>query len=175
MLYHWPHDYKFYALYWSEIGQEKMFSMVAKNWFLRVGYVQPPFQASDIKMDVDDTQRQINLTIKEANNKLLCQFSSILDSRLSTVQKFINENQKVIVKTQGPKIEQVFAEWFKFKKRVDEEQYTHNANLMAKIKEANEEMEENRIQEERQKTSEGYDLIKQTKTHKISRFFSRGL
>lgn len=66
-------------------------------------------------MHSDDIQRQINPTIKEANNKMLCQFSSILDSRLSTVQSNINENQKVIAKRQEAKIEQVFADGYKFK------------------------------------------------------------
>lgn len=112
-------------------------------------------------MDADDIQRQINLTIKEANNEILSQFSSILDSRLSTVQRNINEKQKVIAERQEAKIEQVFVDGYKFKKRGNEEQYKHNAKVMAKIKKANEEMEENRIQEARQKISEGYELIKQ--------------
>ena len=41
---------------------------------------------------------------------------------------------------------------------------------MAKLKEAYEELEENRIQGVRQKISEGYELIKQRHKHKISRF-----
>lgn len=75
------------------------------------------------------------------------------------MQRTIYENQKVIAERQEAKIEQVFANGYKFKKRGNEEQFKHNAKVMAKIKEANEEMVEKRIQEARQKISEGYDLI----------------
>lgn len=110
-------------------------------------------------MNADDIQGQINLTIKEANNEILSQFSNILDTCLSTVQRTINENQKVIAERQEAKIEQIFADGFKFKKRGNDEQYKHNANVMANIKEANEEMVEKRIQEARQKIPKGSDLI----------------
>ena len=112
-------------------------------------------------MDAEDVQRQINQTIQESNNEILSQFSSILDSRLSTVQQNINETQKVIAERQEAKFEQVFSDGYKFKKRGNEEQHKHNVKVMAKLKEANEELEENRIQGVRQKISEGYELIKQ--------------
>ena len=77
-------------------------------------------------MDAEDVQRQINQTIQESNNEILSQFSSILDSRLSTVQQNINETQKVIAERQEAKFEQFFSDGFKFKKRGNEEQHKHN-------------------------------------------------
>ena len=100
-------------------------------------------------------------TIQESNDEILSQFSGILDSRLSTVQQNINETQKVIAERQEAKFEQVFSDGYKFKKRGNEEQHKHNVKVMAKLKEANEELEENRIQGVRQKMSEGYELMKQ--------------
>ena len=52
--------------------------------------------------------RQINQTIQESNNEILSQILSILDSRLFTVQRNINETQKVIAERQEAKFEQVF-------------------------------------------------------------------
>ena len=83
-------------------------------------------------MDAEDVQRQINQTIQESNNEILSQFSSILDSRLSTVQQNINETQKVIAERQEAKFEQVFSDGYKFKKRGNEEQHKHNVKVMAK-------------------------------------------
>ena len=51
-------------------------------------------------MDAADVQHQINQTIPKSNNEVLSQFSSILDSRVYTVQQNINETQKVIVELQ---------------------------------------------------------------------------
>lgn len=61
---------------------------------------------------------------------------------------------------QEAKKEEVFADEYHFKKRGNKEQYKHNAKVMAKIKETNEEMEEGCTQEARQKISEGYEFIK---------------
>lgn len=61
---------------------------------------------------------------------------------------------------QEAKKEEVFADEYHFKKRRNKEQYKHNAKLMEKIKETNEEMEEGCTQEARQKLSEGYEFIK---------------
>ena len=88
-------------------------------------------------MDAEDVQRQINQTIQESNNEILSQFLSILDSRLFTVQRNINETQKVIAERQEAKFEQVFSDGYKFKKRGNEEQHKHNVKLIAKLKEAN--------------------------------------
>ncbi|XP_062620905.1 uncharacterized protein LOC134282518 [Saccostrea cucullata] len=112
-------------------------------------------------MDAGEVQQQINQSIQQANNEIVSQFSSILDNRLSTVQRSINENQKIIAERQEAKFEQVFTDNYKFKKRGNEEQYKHNVKVMAKLKEANEELEDNCIQGVRQKITEGYDLIKQ--------------
>ena len=108
-------------------------------------------------MDVGDVQRQIN----QSNNEILSQFSNILESRSSTVQRRITETQKVIAERQEAKFEQVFSDGYKFKKRGNEEQHKHNVKVMAKLKEANEELEENRIQGAKDKISEGYDFVKQ--------------
>lgn len=61
---------------------------------------------------------------------------------------------------QEAKKEEVFADEYHFKKRGNKEQYKHNAKVMEKIKEMNEEMEEGCTQEARQKLSEGYEFIK---------------
>ena len=86
-------------------------------------------------MDAEDVQRQINQTIQESNNEIVSQFSSILDSRLFTVQRNINETQKVIAERQEAKFEQVCSDGYKFKKRGNEEQDKHNVKVMAKLKE----------------------------------------
>lgn len=64
---------------------------------------------------------------------------------------------------QEAKKEEVFADEYHFKKRGNKEQYKHNAEVMPKIKETNEEMEEGCTQEARQKISEGYEFIKPRK------------
>ena len=51
-------------------------------------------------MDAADVQHQINQTIPKSNNEVLSQFSSIMDSRVYTVQQNINETQKVIAELQ---------------------------------------------------------------------------
>lgn len=66
---------------------------------------------------------------------------------------------------QEAKKEEVFADEYHFKKRGNKEQYKHNAKVMAKIKETNEEMEEGCTQEARQKISEGYEFIKPRQKH----------
>lgn len=61
---------------------------------------------------------------------------------------------------QEAKKEEVFADEYHSKKRGKKERYKHNAKVMAKFKETNEQMEEGCTQEARQKISEGYEFIK---------------
>jgi hypothetical protein len=112
-------------------------------------------------MDAGDVQRQINQTIQESNDEILSQFSNILESRFSTVQRSITETQNVIAERQEAKFEQVFEDGFRLKKRGNEEQHKHNVNVMAKLKEANEALDEDRIPCANEKISEGYNLVKQ--------------
>ena len=49
-------------------------------------------------MDTQAVQRQINETVRIANNEMLSSFSDLLDSRLSEMQRSISENQKAMEK-----------------------------------------------------------------------------
>jgi hypothetical protein len=61
---------------------------------------------------------------------------------------------------QEAKIEHVLANGYKFKKRGNEKQYKHNVKVLSKMKEATEELNEDRIMEAKQKISEGVELVK---------------
>ena len=60
-------------------------------------------------MDVQAVQRQINETVRIANNEMLSSFSDLLDSRLLEMRRSISENQKAIAEKQEARIEKNYA------------------------------------------------------------------
>ena len=111
-------------------------------------------------MDAQAVQRQINETVRIANNEMLSSFSDLLDSRLSEMQRSISENQKAIAEKQEARIEKVMSDGYKFKKRGNEEQHKHNVKVLSKIQEANESIKEQKIEEAQLKIAEGVEIIK---------------
>ena len=105
-------------------------------------------------------QRQINETVRIANNEMLSSFSDLLDSRLSEMQRSISENQKAIAEKQEARIEKVMSDGYKFKKRGNEEQHKHNVKVLSKIQETNESIKEQKIEEAQLKIAEGVEIIK---------------
>lgn len=112
-------------------------------------------------MDAEAVQRQINQTLQRTNNEMLSSFSQLLDSRLNAVQQNIRENQNIIAERQEAKIEHVLSDGYKFKKRGNEEQHKHNVKVMSKLKEASDELNEDKVTEAKQKIAEGLDIVKQ--------------
>ena len=112
-------------------------------------------------MDAEAVQRQINQTLQRTNNEMLSSFSQLLDSRLNSVQQNIRENQNLIAERQEAKIEHVLSDGYKFKKRGNEEQHKHNVKVISKLKEASDELNEDKVAEAKQKIAEGLDIVKQ--------------
>ena len=65
-------------------------------------------------MDVQAVQRQINETVRIANNEMLSSFSDLLDSRLLEMRRSISENQKAIAEKQEARIEKTMPDGYKF-------------------------------------------------------------
>lgn len=56
-------------------------------------------------MDAENVQRQINETVRFANNEMLSNISELLDNRLADMQRNISENQKAIAEKQEARME----------------------------------------------------------------------
>lgn len=77
------------------------------------------------------------------------------------MQQKICENQNIIAERQEAKIKQVLSDGYKFKERAIDEQHKHNVKVISKLKEASDELNEDKVAEAKQKIAEGSDIVKQ--------------
>lgn len=104
---------------------------------------------------------QINLAVSRQQTDLLKNLERLIDSRLSNFQPNIQQ----ISISQINRIEENLNEQYVFRRKGNENQYKHEARILSKLKEANEHLNSNTVNEEiveaaKSSINEGMELVK---------------
>ncbi|XP_062577375.1 uncharacterized protein LOC134239230 [Saccostrea cucullata] len=114
------------------------------------------------RMELSQTISEVNLAVSRQQGDLLNSLQTMIDSKLSSFQQNIQQ----ISNSQINRIEEnLQTDHYVFKKKGNENQFKHQARVLSKLKEANEQLNsatisEENIQEARSNITEGIDLVK---------------
>ena len=119
-------------------------------------------------MDADDVRNAVATEVKaavaESQGELLDNLQSMLTSRLDDFQQGLQKSQMDISNSQMAKIEENLCDNFTFRRKGNENQYKHEAKVLAKLKEANTHLNDPNVgmpsvNAAKEKISEGIELV----------------